>query len=190
MNPGDQLFNPATGERLIFIHTTAGTRGEMLEVESIWERPGDPPPEHLHPHQTERFQVLEGRVAARIDGSDRTLQPGETFELAPGMPHTMWNPGPGPARAIWQTQPALGTEAFFAAMWGLAQTGQVNAKGRPPLRLGLRLVAAHQREFRLTRPAWPLQRLAFLLFGITSGVELKGSSAEVRADSCYVGRPE
>lgn len=129
-------------------------------------------------------------MAARIDGSDRTLQPGETLELAPGMPHTIWNPGPGPARAIWQTQPALDTEAFFAAMWGLAQTGQVNAKGHPPLRLGLRLLAAHQREFRLTRPAWPLQRLAFLLLGTPSGVELKGSSAEVRADSCYVGRPE
>ena len=33
----------------------------------------------------------------------------------------MWNPGPGRARAVWQTRPALKTEAFFEMVWGLAR---------------------------------------------------------------------
>ena len=43
----------------------------------------------------------------------------------------MWNPGPGRARAVWQTRPALRTEAFFEMVWGLAQKANANDADSP-----------------------------------------------------------
>jgi mannose-6-phosphate isomerase-like protein (cupin superfamily) len=163
MKRGDELYNSATGQRLICLRASASTAGKLLELDSRWERAGAPPPEHLHPHQREYFVVIEGTLIAKVNGDERRLRAGETLELSPGTPHTMWNPGPSPARALWQTRPALDTEAFLQAAWDLAGAGRVDTNGSPRLRDGLKLARSYQREFRVTTPPWPIQRLAFLL---------------------------
>lgn len=163
MNPGDELYNQISGQRLICLRASAQTDGELLELESRWQHPSEPPPEHLHPDQSERFEMLEGTLTARVDGHQRSLTAGDVLELAPGTPHTMWNPHPTQARALWQTQPALNTEDFLEAVWALAAAGRVDANGSPRLRDGLKLARRHQTEFRVTRPPWPMQRLAFNL---------------------------
>ena len=112
-NPGDVLENPISGQSLTFRRTTADTAGELLEVESSWDGAGPEPPEHYHPRQEERFEVLEGELQARVGDLERTVGAGETLDVPAGTPHTMWNTGPGRARAVWQTRPALKTEAFF-----------------------------------------------------------------------------
>jgi mannose-6-phosphate isomerase-like protein (cupin superfamily) len=163
MNRGDELYNEISGQRLVCLRAGADTDGELLELESRWERGGAPLPEHVHPSQSEHFELLEGTLIARVNGAERTLAAGDALELPAGTPHTMWNPGPAPARAIWQTRPALNTERFLQAVWGLAASGRVDADGSPRLRDGLSLARSYQREFRVTRPPWPIQRLAFLL---------------------------
>ena len=52
------------GLRLRFVRTAAETDGEVLELEASYSGEGALPPEHLHPHQTERFEVLEGTMLA------------------------------------------------------------------------------------------------------------------------------
>jgi quercetin dioxygenase-like cupin family protein len=42
------------------------------------------PPEHLHPHQVERFEILEGAVLTNIDGHERRYEVGESFEVPAG----------------------------------------------------------------------------------------------------------
>src|SRR3954467_13575474 len=109
---GHELRNPHTGQTLIFRRTAADTGGELLEVESTWEQQGPQPPAHFHPSQEERFEVLEGALEAEIDGERRTLSQGDELVLPAGTVHSMWNAGPGPARASWVTRPALRTEQF------------------------------------------------------------------------------
>jgi quercetin dioxygenase-like cupin family protein len=146
---GDELCNPRTGHRLRFRQTAADTGGALVEVESIYEQASVAPPEHLHPSQEERFEVLEGAVRVRVDGREQTLTRGEQLTLAPGTVHTMWNPSARPARLIWQTRPALGTESFFEAFWGPAG----DPEWEPPAAANaLELLARFAAEFQLADP--------------------------------------
>lgn len=43
-------------------------RPELLVMTTTWTRPGHRAVEHIHPRMEERFEVLDGRVAWRIDG--------------------------------------------------------------------------------------------------------------------------
>ena len=82
--------------------------------------------------------MLEGELRARVGGRGAQIGGrGDTLEVPAGTPHTMWNAGPGRARAVWQTRPALKTEAFFEMVWGLAQ-GERERRGDARPRQGRR----------------------------------------------------
>jgi quercetin dioxygenase-like cupin family protein len=171
---GDRLTNPRTGQTLVFRRTSAETAGELVEVEAIYEAGSERPPEHLHPRQEERFEVLEGEMRARVAGEERTLARGDTLTIPPGTPHAMWNEGAAPARLSWQTRPALRTEEFFESFFGLAQDGRVTAAGVPPPLHAAVLLREYRDEFRLTRPPAPVQALvlgALAALGRRRGLE-------------------
>ena len=92
---------------------------EVLEMEASYSGKGAPPPEHLHPQQAERFEVLEGTIRAVIDGDERRYEQGDTFEVPPGTPHTMG--AEAPTRMRWEVRPALRTAEFFERL----HSGQV-----------------------------------------------------------------
>jgi hypothetical protein len=66
IHPGDRLENPITGEALVFHRTSAETDGESVVVETIVRPRGFLAAAHVHPHQTERFEVLEGVLGLRV----------------------------------------------------------------------------------------------------------------------------
>ena len=84
---------------------------EVLEMEASYSGEGVLPPEHLHPRQDERFEVLDGAVRAVIDGEERRYVAGETFDIPAQTPHQM--AGDGPATLHWEVRPALRTAEFF-----------------------------------------------------------------------------
>ena len=148
---GEQIGNPKTGFSLRFIKTAANTGGELLEMEATYEGGSAKPPEHFHPRQREHFEILEGAMEARIGGEERELHTGDTIEIEPGVPHAMWNPGPGRARTLWQTRPALRTENFFESIVGLGGAGKAGA-------LQTAVIAREYRdEFRATKPSPAIQ---------------------------------
>ena len=104
------------GFRLRLVQTAAETDGELLEMEVSYGGTGGLPPEHLHPQQVERFEVLEGTVRTIVDGAERSYTAGETFEVPAGTPHQMG--GEGPARMRWEVRPALRTAEFFERLYG------------------------------------------------------------------------
>jgi quercetin dioxygenase-like cupin family protein len=159
--PGDELKNPITGQDLVFRRTTAQTGGELLEVEAAWAPDSAEPVEHFHPRQEERFRVLEGTLTVRLEGDVRELRAGDELVVPAGARHAMWNSGAGRARASWETRPALRTEAFFEAVWGLASAGKVDAKGAPGPLQGAVLMREYRDEFRLASPPAPVQAVAF-----------------------------
>jgi hypothetical protein len=58
---GQTLENPVTGERLIFHKTSSDTNGEYVKVETVLQPGASVAAAHVHPYQTERFQVLAGK---------------------------------------------------------------------------------------------------------------------------------
>jgi quercetin dioxygenase-like cupin family protein len=111
---GQELHGP-DGFVLRLIRTGAETDGELLEMEAGYSGEAPMPPEHLHPGQLERFEVLEGRMRAIVGGNERVHDPGEPFEVPAGTPHQM--AAEGPTRMRWEVRPALRTAEFFERLY-------------------------------------------------------------------------
>jgi quercetin dioxygenase-like cupin family protein len=154
---GEQIDNGA-GMTLRFRKTAADTGGELLEMEATYEPRGGKPPEHFHPNQAEHFEILEGTMRAEVGGEERELNAGDTLDIAPKVPHKMWNEGPGPARTLWQTRPALRTEDFFEALFGIARDASAGEK--PGLLRTAVFASEFRDEFRPTSPSAPIQAVA------------------------------
>jgi quercetin dioxygenase-like cupin family protein len=136
--PGDRLENPVTGEVLVFHRTAAQSGGESALVETILRPGAAVAAAHVHPHQTERFEILAGRVGLRAGGEEVVAAPGGVVTVEPGTPHRFWNAGDEEARFLCEVRPALGFESLIETMFALAAEGRVNRKGLPsPLRLAV-----------------------------------------------------
>ena len=90
---------------------------EALIMEASYSGEAGMPPEHLHPGQTEHFEVLEGRMRTIIGGEERVYGPGEPFEVPAGTPHQM--AAEGPTRMRWEVRPALRTAEFFERLYAM-----------------------------------------------------------------------
>lgn len=112
---GQEIDGPG-GFRLRLVRTAAETGGELLEMEASYSGSGLMPPEHLHPRQAERFEVLDGAIRAIVDGAEYGYEAGESFEVPAGTPHQMT--AEVPSRVRWEVRPALRTAEFFERLYG------------------------------------------------------------------------
>lgn len=152
---GDTLHNPVTGETLRFVKSAADTDGEYVLVEVVVEPGGAVAAAHIHPYQSETFEILEGEVGFKVGGETIVAGPGETVRVEPGAPHKFWNAGETDARFRTEVRPALQFESLIETMFALANDGKTNRKGLPnPLRLAV-IAKAHFDVVRLPfPPAW------------------------------------
>jgi quercetin dioxygenase-like cupin family protein len=111
-----------SGIKLRLVRTAAETDGELLEMEVAYAGTGVMPPEHLHPSQAERFQVLEGATRAIIGGEERVYEAGESFDVPAGTPHKMGSEVP--TRMRWEVRPALRTAEFFEELYRAIDAGE------------------------------------------------------------------
>jgi quercetin dioxygenase-like cupin family protein len=131
IKPGQTLENPITGERFTFTDTAATTDGELLAFE-LGLRPGGAVPiPHVHPIQTERFEVVEGLMRFRVGLRRRFAGPGEVVEVAPGVLHSFANAGDEKARVRVEVRPALAMEDMLAEVVAMAEAGLMNRRGLP-----------------------------------------------------------
>lgn len=56
----------------------------------IVQLPGQRHPVHFHKRKEETFQILHGVLESEVDGHRRTLHPGETALIQPGVWHRFW----------------------------------------------------------------------------------------------------
>jgi quercetin dioxygenase-like cupin family protein len=163
IDPGERLENPVTGEVLVFHRTSAQTDGEEVSVEVTVHPHGFVAAAHVHPYQTERFEVLEGWLGLRVGNDQLVATPGDVAVVTPGTVHRFWNAGDEDARFTVQVRPALRFESLIETMFTLAAEGKTNRKGLPnPLRLAV-IAQAHFDTVRLPFPPAPLQRAALAL---------------------------
>lgn len=131
---GEQIDNPTTGQRLVFITTARDSHGEVCRAEGIFPPGGFAGVEHIHPHQDEHFEVLAGRAAFHVEGQRQVLGAGETIDVPAGTRHTFANAGQDEMRVLAEFRPGLpNTERFYELYFGFAQQGRVNAKAMPGL---------------------------------------------------------
>ena len=139
--PGQTLENPITGERFTFTDTAATTDGELLAFDLALRRGGAVPIAHVHPIQTERFEVLEGQMRFRLGLRTRLAGPGDVVEVAPGVIHSFANDGEEEARLHVEVRPALAMEQMLAEVVALAEAGRMTERGMPRNLLDLAVLA-------------------------------------------------
>jgi quercetin dioxygenase-like cupin family protein len=131
IKPGDTLENPVTGERFTFTHTAASTGGELLAFDFALRPGGSVPIPHVHPIQTERFEVTHGTMRFRVGLRRVIAGPGDVVEVAPGVMHSFANAGEEEARLRVEIRPALAMERMFADVIALAHAGRMTRRGLP-----------------------------------------------------------
>lgn len=160
IKPGQTLENPVTGERFTFTDTAATTGGELLAFELSLEPGGAVPLPHVHPIQTERFEVVEGAMRFRLGLRHVVAGPGDVVEVAPGVTHGFANAGEETVRVRVEVRPALAMEEMFADVIAMAEAGRMSSRGMPRNLLDLALLArTYDREAHAPLIGLGLQRL-------------------------------
>ena len=157
ISTGQTIENPVTGERITFHKTSRDTGGEYVLIEAA-VAPAGGVASHVHPYQTEEFEILAGSVEFRQDGDKLVVHEGDSVTVEPGTIHRFKNVGADEARFTAKVSPALEFESFLETMFALAADGKTNKKGMPnPLRLAV-IANAHFDDVRLPFPPVWMQR--------------------------------
>jgi len=135
---------PRLGIRFEILHSDA----ELLEFDVVGRSRGFTGGYHVHRHQSERFEVIEGAMRIVMGGREHVLGPGEAIEVPAGTPHRQLAGGDGPGRVRMQVRPAGRTEEFIQRLGAL----NLNRRGFPGPREGFALVRDFWAE---SRPALP-----------------------------------
>jgi quercetin dioxygenase-like cupin family protein len=139
--PGRTLSNPVTGERFTFTQTAATTDGELLAFDFALRPGGAVPIAHVHPIQTERFEVTSGRMRFRLGRKTVIAEPGDVVAVEPGVAHSFANDGDAEAILKVEVRPALAMEEMFAEVIAMARAGRMTKRGMPRNLLDLALLA-------------------------------------------------
>ena len=153
------VVDPVRRQRYAF-----SREGDALRFE-VEIGPGGDVPEHLHPAQEERWEVVRGNVRFRLGDRWLDVGPGERLAAPAGVPHAFENVGGEEAFLRAEVSPALDLQDFLAEAAALARAGKFTRRGLPTRpRAALELVELAER-YRgvvvLTQLPPALQRLIF-----------------------------
>jgi quercetin dioxygenase-like cupin family protein len=168
---GDLIENTATGERITFLNTTQETNAELLRFEYVLP-PGFTIPEHVHPYQEERHEVLSGTLRGRVGDQERDYGEGERVVGPAGVPHAWQNPSSEEElRFVSELRPPLVFEAILETTFGLARAGKTTKQGIPkdPLQLAV-LVDETRGMFYSSRVPIGVQEAFLAIFGVLAAV--------------------
>ena len=170
---GDR-FNMPDGSVYIVRHAAAETDGESVEMEFVLPPGCVPPPPHVHRHQIEEYEVLEGHLDVMVGGVWCTLAPGESASVPIGALHTFRNRSGGVIRVRNWHRPAMRFEEFIERTCKTLHAAGITRRRDPRIPLYLSMVmleydetlAPGRRRERL--PMQALARIARLLPAPTS----------------------
>jgi glyoxylate utilization-related uncharacterized protein len=74
--------------------------GAMLSFETIDGRDADSAPVRVREHHETLLRVIDGTVTLELSGQRRTLMLEGEARIDAGVPHRIWNAGPGDARIV------------------------------------------------------------------------------------------
>jgi mannose-6-phosphate isomerase-like protein (cupin superfamily) len=122
--------------------------GENLWV-TTWLEDGGHLPEHFHPSLEEHWEVLEGSVRVKLDGTWRELTKEDgRLLVARGVRHELRNAGGSRAHLRCEVLPAGGLQEFLTESAWAAREGLFNARSLPTSLRGAGWLAAFALRFR------------------------------------------
>lgn len=107
------LERSAIRDQVVVMVSAEDSYGELFRCEYIARDVSPVPRDHIHTHQEERLEVLEGTVRCRVSGVVHLLSAGQTMLMPAGTPHAVWNDDPRGSRSISEYRPAMNAEAMF-----------------------------------------------------------------------------
>lgn len=158
---GDEIVNPRTGQRMVFLKTGTETGGELVQIDTYNPPTGVAEPEHVHPFQESGAEVLSGSLRFRIGGEERSVKAGESITIPANTSHNFWNDGDEEAHAVQWFEPALKIDQFFESYFGLAQGDKLNEEGLPTFWQLAVMVPYFGDEIRTPSPPWAVQKAIF-----------------------------
>lgn len=138
-----ELHNPVLGLHAVITEPA----GERFAAEVVADPGASGGPAHIHAHQEERFTLHAGELTIRSGRRRAILRAGDTLVVPPHTVHEFRNDGGELARFTAEFVPALRVGEFFAALFGLAVAGQVDARGLPSPLVAARLMHEFPDEF-------------------------------------------
>jgi mannose-6-phosphate isomerase-like protein (cupin superfamily) len=168
---GDVYENRVTREYCVILRGS-DDRGDGPVVVHLLARPGAAvAAAHVHPNYDERFRVVSGHLTASIDGREQRLGPGEDALVPAGVVHDWWNASTTEdahvlveIQAIGDADPAR-FELMIGQVFGLANDGKSDAKGRPRPLHGVLIAQEFADVIRFAKPPQLVQRAAIALLG-------------------------
>ena len=140
MAVADERFRMPDGSVYIVRRPAAESGGAFVEMEFVLPSGCVPPPPHVHAHQVEEYEVLAGRFDLVVEGTWRTLEPGESAEVAVGALHTFRNRSGEPVRVRNQHRPAMRFEEFIERTCHTLRAAGITRKRDPRIPLYLSMV--------------------------------------------------
>jgi quercetin dioxygenase-like cupin family protein len=176
---GDVYENRVTGEYAVVLRGTED-RGDGPGLVHLVARPGAAVVgEHYHPFMRERFTVLKGTLETRIDGRRGSLKAGETAVAEAEVPHDWWNASKtDDVHVLIEIDRAAGAEhidpgrfeLLIGVLFGLANDGHVDSKGRPHLLQAAVIAQEFCDVIVFTSPPPFVQRIALPLLSRVGGL--------------------
>ena len=131
METAGKVRDPVGRQSLAFGPTTAADGSEAVLVE-CWVDPTGGVPPHIHPHQTEVFEVVEGEVTFIAGRKKEVRRAGESITVPPGTRHGYANKADAPAYMRCTAYPPADLEEFLQTTARLGREGKLFRLG--PLR--------------------------------------------------------
>lgn len=120
-------------EQFRILKTPAETGGEFLQllqtvpakVDGFYHRKPGSPVNHLHYHEDEDYEVVEGTLTLLMNGQNATYATGETVRVPKGTAHYFWNAEEAERLVVKLTLTPPGPlgVAFFENVAGLQRDG-------------------------------------------------------------------
>jgi len=160
---GDTIVSVRTGQKMTFLETWAETNGTQLKIDCVSPVTTEREKLHYHPHQENRFTILEGNLLFMIDGEEKLAKVGDVISIPKNIPHSFYNSGNTDARYIQEFFPALKIDHLFETFFALARDGKLNKGGAPNIFRSSLILLHFKNEIRLAQPSWTLQKIFFIL---------------------------
>lgn len=166
---GDVYENKVTREYAVVLRGTDDRNGAPM-LAHLLARPGAAVVgEHVHPNLREKFTVVRGTLEAKVGGTLHRLGPGQSSVIEPGVVHDWWNPSDREeAHVVVEIASGPGGSdlevdrfgLMIANLFGLANDGKVDRKGRPLPLQGVLLAQEFADVIVFTQPPHAVQRVA------------------------------
>ena len=172
----DIIENPVTHEQIRFLTTSEDSDGKLLKIEFTCKVGAQGPPEHIHPHQSETFEIINGNAGILLNGKEQFLTTGQKVTVPANAPHRFWNAGDNELLMTAEFKPALRTEFFLESVFSIAKQGKANKTGTPRnlFQFGAILNEYYGETFILGPPIIAQKFLAKVIGGLGKLIGYKG----------------